>query len=130
MRASAKRSCLMVLSLAMSCGRITPCTESSRNSALTRTSCRPLTTRLPLGSTCVTVAARRSVTVSPRFTVPLPSLVWPPEDSHPEHLRQPELVVALARALGAVLELRFVLDGDQHGDDVAHRRRPLVPEEG
>ena len=46
-----------------------------------------------------------------------------PARLHPEDLRYAELVGALPRPQGAVLELRLVLDGDQDGDDVAHLRR-------
>jgi hypothetical protein len=75
MRASAIRSWFTVLSLAISCGRITPLTSNSRSSLFTRICCRAATTRLPLGSTWVITPASRSATVSLRLILPVPPAV-------------------------------------------------------
>jgi hypothetical protein len=61
----------------MSSGRTMPATVTSRISKLTRTSCRPWITRLPLGSVCVMTAARFIRISSARLTPPLPMLrLW------------------------------------------------------
>ena len=75
MRASARRSWRTVLSLAISWGRITPLTCSSRNSALTRTSCQAATAKFPFGSNWVMIQASRSVTLSLRLMLAAPALV-------------------------------------------------------
>ena len=74
MRASAILLESMVLSLSMSSGRTMPATINSRTSKLTRTSCLPSITRLPLGSTCVTTPATLVESSSLRSTEPLPSV--------------------------------------------------------
>ncbi len=65
----------------MSEGRTMPAIVRMRSSALTRTSCEPVMTRLPLGNTLVTTAATcrsmlsdRAVAPAPFEDVPVPSV--------------------------------------------------------
>ena len=68
----------MVFLREMSRGRTMPATSSTRTSLLTRTSCEPEISTLPLGSTSVTTAATERLSDSLRSIEPWP-LVSVPE---------------------------------------------------
>ena len=78
----------MVLSVAMSRGRTTPATLSTRSSKFTRTSWVPLMTRLPFGRTSETTAATSSSMLSERVIAPAP-LVDVPELTEESSLPSP-----------------------------------------
>ena len=59
----------------MSAGRTTPATVSWRSSKFTRTSCDPLISRFPFGSTWVTTAGTENWICSERSMLPAPWLV-------------------------------------------------------
>ncbi|OJU36750.1 MAG: hypothetical protein BGN94_20415 [Rhizobiales bacterium 68-8] len=72
----------------MSDGRTMPAIVRMRSSALTRTSCEPAITRLPLGSTSVTTAATSRSMLSDRSVAPDPvvevdELILPERSSEP-----------------------------------------------
>ena len=135
----------MVLSLWMSSGRTMPATISSRISKLTRSSCLPSTTRLPLGSTCVTTAATLVCTASWRLIEPLPSLdavEFRGEDAAgqdrgrgildglgADEVGDAGILAVRPAALGLVGGLGGVGDVHRHGQDVADLMGALVLEE-
>ena len=112
-----------------------PAMVSTRTSWLTRTSCEPLISRLPSGSTSVTTAAIDRWSFSERSMVPSPlALVMPlarqaarrrarllghAETAEAEIDRHGPLGVGLFRAAAGVVELGLVVDVDGDGDDIA-----------
>ena len=120
-----------------------PVTRSSRSSALTMNSCEAATTRLPLGSTWVTIPASRRVTASLRRTCPAPVLVLPllaeikvdgvtafgRIASCSQRNLDPGRLAAGAGCRRHVLQVGIVIHSDQNRNNVAHLGGALVLEE-
>ena len=122
--------------------------SSTRISKLTRTSCVPLITRLPFGSTSVTTAATRRLMVSERSIAPWLSVLV---SALTAGLKEPlpfacrccglrrradvvgEIGVEMAsdfrERLELIVERGLVLDRDLHRHEIADMRGPRVAEE-